>query len=177
MINSLCYEYWTDKQKYLYVYQDWNRTLFQHIQLKTEPAELESKFWHWRQRDSDTYQPNCVITCKILEKGKWEVVGFWKEGCLWKGGEHLWRSSLSEKGGEPWWGWVRLGKRNIYIHCFCNLPKSVVANWVKSKVCFVLLKLSICLHGTQTVCRKVVKLECDADVFHDLACNFLLVCH
>ena len=56
-----------------------------------------------------------------------------------------------------------------YMHCFCNLPKSVVANWVKSKVYFALFKSNICFHGTQTVCGKVVKLECDADVFHDLA--------
>ena len=57
-----------------------------------------------------------------------------------------------------------------------NLPKSVVANWVGSKVCFALLKSSfLCLCGSRTVCKKIPYLECDADISHDLAkiYNFL----
>ena len=51
-----------------------------------------------------------------------------------------------------------------------NLPKSLVANWVRSKVCFALLKSSfLCLRGSGTVCRKASELECDVDVSHDLA--------
>ena len=51
-----------------------------------------------------------------------------------------------------------------------NLPKSVVANWVRSKVCFALLKSSLlCLRGSRTVCRKVSELECDVDISHNLA--------
>ena len=51
-----------------------------------------------------------------------------------------------------------------------DLPKSVVPNWLRSKVCFALLKSSLLsLSGSRTVCRKVLELECDADIFHDLA--------
>ena len=51
-----------------------------------------------------------------------------------------------------------------------NLPKSVVANWVRSKVCFALLKSSLlCLRGSQTLCRKASELECDIGISHDLA--------
>ena len=51
-----------------------------------------------------------------------------------------------------------------------NLPRSAVANWVRSKVCFALLKSSLlCLRGSRTVCRKASELECDADISHDLA--------
>ena len=51
-----------------------------------------------------------------------------------------------------------------------NLPKSVVANCVRSKVCFALLKLSLlCLRGSRTVCRKTSELECDVDISRDLA--------
>ena len=51
-----------------------------------------------------------------------------------------------------------------------NLPKSIVANWVRSKFCFALLKSSLlCLHGSRTVCRKALELECDLDISHDLA--------
>ena len=51
-----------------------------------------------------------------------------------------------------------------------NLPKSVVANWVRSKVCFALLKsILLCLRGSWTVCRKTLELECDVDISHDLA--------
>ena len=51
-----------------------------------------------------------------------------------------------------------------------DLPRSVVANWVRSKVCFALLKSSLlCLRGSGTVCRKASELECDADISHDLS--------
>ena len=51
-----------------------------------------------------------------------------------------------------------------------NLPKSVVANWVRLKVCFALLKsILLCLHGSRIVCRKTSELECDVDISHDLA--------
>ena len=51
-----------------------------------------------------------------------------------------------------------------------NLPKSVVANWVRSKVCFALLKSSLlCLCSSRSVCRKASELECDVDISHDLA--------
>ena len=51
-----------------------------------------------------------------------------------------------------------------------NLPRSVVANWERSKVWFTLLKSSLlCLSGSRTVCRKALELECDVDISHDLA--------
>ena len=51
-----------------------------------------------------------------------------------------------------------------------NLPKSVVANWVRLKVCFALLKSSlICLHGSRTISRKALELECTVDISDDLA--------
>ena len=51
-----------------------------------------------------------------------------------------------------------------------NLPKSVVTKWVRSKVCFALLKSSLlCLHGSQAVFRKTSKLEFVVDISHDLA--------
>ena len=51
-----------------------------------------------------------------------------------------------------------------------NLPKSVVANWIRLKVCFALLKSSLlCLRGSRTVCRKTSELECEVDISHDLA--------
>ena len=47
----------------------------------------------------------------------------------------------------------------------CDLPKSVVANWVISKVSFALLESNlICLRGSRTVCRKTSELECDAEI-------------
>ena len=37
-----------------------------------------------------------------------------------------------------------------------NLPKSITMNWIRTKVCFALLKSSLlCLRGSKTVCRKV----------------------
>ena len=51
-----------------------------------------------------------------------------------------------------------------------NLAKSVVANWVRSNICFALLKSSLlCLPGSGTVYRKVSELVCDVDISHDLA--------
>ena len=39
-----------------------------------------------------------------------------------------------------------------------NLPKSVVTKWVRSKVCFALLKSSLlCLRGSQSVFMKKIK--------------------
>ena len=50
-----------------------------------------------------------------------------------------------------------------------NLPRSAVANWVRSKVCFALLKSSLlCLRGSRTVCTKASELECDVEISHDL---------
>ena len=51
-----------------------------------------------------------------------------------------------------------------------NLPKSVVADWVRSKVCFALLISSLlCLRGSRSACRKTTELECYVDISHDLA--------
>ena len=51
-----------------------------------------------------------------------------------------------------------------------NLPKSEVEDWVRSKICFALLKSSLlCLRGSRTVCKKTSQLESDIDVSHDLA--------
>ena len=51
-----------------------------------------------------------------------------------------------------------------------NLPKSVVPNWVRLKVCFALLKSSLlCLHGSRTISRKALELECTVDISDDLA--------
>ena len=46
-----------------------------------------------------------------------------------------------------------------------NLSKSMIMNWIRTKVCFALLKSSLlCLRGSRTVCRKVSEFECDIDV-------------
>ena len=51
-----------------------------------------------------------------------------------------------------------------------NLLKQVVANWIRTNVCFALLKSSrFCLRGSREVCRKASELECDVDISHDLA--------
>ena len=43
-----------------------------------------------------------------------------------------------------------------------NLSKSITMNWIRTKVCFALLKSSLlCLRGSRTVCRKVSEFECD----------------
>ena len=46
-----------------------------------------------------------------------------------------------------------------------NLPKSVVPDWVRSIVCFMLLKSSLLpLRGSRAVCRKVSGFECNVDI-------------
>ena len=46
-----------------------------------------------------------------------------------------------------------------------NLLKLITMNWIRTKVCFALLKLSLlCLWGSRMVCRKVSEFECDIDV-------------
>ena len=46
-----------------------------------------------------------------------------------------------------------------------NLSKSITMNWIRTKVCFELLELSLlCLWGSRTVSRKVSEFECDIDV-------------
>ena len=51
-----------------------------------------------------------------------------------------------------------------------NLSKSITMNWIRTKVCFALLKSSLlCLRGSRTISRKVSKLECDVDVSHEHA--------
>ena len=51
-----------------------------------------------------------------------------------------------------------------------NLPKSITSNWVRTKICFGLLKSSLlCLRGSRTVCRKVAEFEVDVDVSYNIA--------
>ena len=51
-----------------------------------------------------------------------------------------------------------------------DLSKSITMNWIKTKVCFALLKSSLlCLRGSRMVCRKVSEFECDIDVSHEHA--------
>ena len=46
-----------------------------------------------------------------------------------------------------------------------NLLKSITMNWIRTKVCFALLKSSLLnLPCSRTVCRKVSEFECDIDV-------------
>ena len=48
-----------------------------------------------------------------------------------------------------------------------NLSKSKTMNWIRTRVCFALLKSSLlCLQRSRTVCRKVSEFECDIDVWH-----------
>ena len=48
-----------------------------------------------------------------------------------------------------------------------NLSKLITMNWIRTKVCFMLLKSSLlCLW---LVCRKVSEFECDIDVSHEHA--------
>ena len=50
-----------------------------------------------------------------------------------------------------------------------DLPKSITMNWIRTKLCFALLKSSLlCLRGSRTVCRKVTELECDIDVSYNV---------
>ena len=47
----------------------------------------------------------------------------------------------------------------------CGLPKSITMNWIRTKICFALLKSSwLCLRGSRTVCRKVAEFESDIAV-------------
>ena len=51
-----------------------------------------------------------------------------------------------------------------------NLSKSITVNWIRTKVCFALLKcILLCLRGSRTVCRKVSESEGDIDVSHEHA--------
>ena len=48
-----------------------------------------------------------------------------------------------------------------------DLPQSISSNWIRTKVCFVLLKSSrLCLRGLRTVCRETVEFEIDVNVSH-----------
>ena len=45
-----------------------------------------------------------------------------------------------------------------------DIPQSISSNWMRTKVCFGLLKSSlICLRGSGTVCRKKSEFEIDVD--------------
>ena len=45
-----------------------------------------------------------------------------------------------------------------------DIPQSISSNWMRTKVCFGLLKSSlICLRGPGTVCRKKSEFEIDVD--------------
>ena len=51
-----------------------------------------------------------------------------------------------------------------------DLPQSFSSNYIRTKVCFGLLKSSLlCSRGSRTVCRKTAEFEIDVDVFHTLA--------
>ena len=51
-----------------------------------------------------------------------------------------------------------------------DLPLSISIHWIRTKVCFVLLKSSLlCLRGSRTVCRKTAEFEIDVDVSHTVA--------
>ena len=46
-----------------------------------------------------------------------------------------------------------------------DLPKSITMNWIRTKICFALLKSSLLyLRGFRTVCRKVAKFKSDVVV-------------
>ena len=50
-----------------------------------------------------------------------------------------------------------------------DLPKSVTVNWIRTKLCFTLVKSSLlCLRGSRAVCRRVADFECDIDVAHKM---------
>ena len=56
-----------------------------------------------------------------------------------------------------------------------NLSKSITVNWIRTKVCFALLKCSLlCLRGSRTVCRKVSESERDIDVSHEHAKTWIV---
>ena len=51
-----------------------------------------------------------------------------------------------------------------------DLPQSISSNWIRTKVCFGLLKSSLlCLRGSRTVCRKTAEFEIDVGVSHTIA--------
>ena len=46
-----------------------------------------------------------------------------------------------------------------------DLPKSITMNWIRTKICFALMKSSfLCLRGSPTLCRKVAEFESDVVV-------------
>ena len=56
-----------------------------------------------------------------------------------------------------------------------NLPPSISSNWIRTNVCFGLLKSSLlCLSWSRTVCRKTVEFEIDVDVSHTVAIMYKL---
>ena len=51
-----------------------------------------------------------------------------------------------------------------------DLSQSISSNYIRTKVCFGLLKSSLlCLRGSRTVRRKTAEFEIDVDIFHTLA--------
>ena len=51
-----------------------------------------------------------------------------------------------------------------------HLPLSISSNWIRTTVCFGLLKSCLlCLSGSRTVCRKTAEFEIDVDVSHPIA--------
>ena len=51
-----------------------------------------------------------------------------------------------------------------------DLPQSTSSNWIRTKLCFGLLKSSLlCLKGSRTVCRKAAEFEIDTYVSHTVA--------
>ena len=51
-----------------------------------------------------------------------------------------------------------------------DLPQWISSNWIRTKVCFGLLKSSLlCLRALRTVYRKAAEFETDADVSHTAA--------
>ena len=46
-----------------------------------------------------------------------------------------------------------------------DLPKSITMNWIRTKICFALMKSSfLCLRGSRTLSRKVVEFKSDVAV-------------
>ena len=51
-----------------------------------------------------------------------------------------------------------------------DLPQSISSNWIRTKVCFGLLKSSLlCLRGSKIVCKKPAEFEIDVVVSHTVA--------
>ena len=56
-----------------------------------------------------------------------------------------------------------------------DLPQSISSNWIRTRVCFGLLKSSqLCLRGSRTVCRKTVTFEIDVNVSHTVSLKYKL---